>query len=127
MFQALFFFITSYELGHSLLFIFSTKKKKKKKRIEMIFAKNFARNYEKNSNTWNIRRLVGESFVSANQRSSVLCYRLTNFRTTDRLQEISRHLDQKKVTKVVEFDISLTIYGFHTILLEFIFTDILHH
>ena len=32
----------------------------------MIFAKNFARNYEKN--TWNIRRLVDESFVPVNQR-----------------------------------------------------------
>ena len=28
----------------------------------MIFAKNFARNYERN-NTWNIRCLVDESFV----------------------------------------------------------------
>ena len=33
----------------------------------MIFAKNFARNYEKN-NTWNIRHFVDESFVPANQR-----------------------------------------------------------
>ena len=30
----------------------------------MIFAKNFARNYE-NKNTWNIRRMVEESFVPA--------------------------------------------------------------
>ena len=29
----------------------------------MIFAKNFARNYEKPNNTWNIRCLVDESFV----------------------------------------------------------------
>ena len=32
-----------------------------------MFAKNFARNYEKND-TWNIRRLVDKSFVPANQR-----------------------------------------------------------
>ena len=32
------------------------------KKIERIFAKNFARNYEKN-NTWNIRRLVNETIV----------------------------------------------------------------
>ena len=32
----------------------------------MIFPKNFARNYEKD-NTWNIRRLVDESFVPATQ------------------------------------------------------------
>ena len=34
----------------------------------MIFAKNFARNYEKNNNTWNIRCLVDETFVPATQR-----------------------------------------------------------
>ena len=37
----------------------------------MNIAKNFARNYEKTSlknNTWNIRRLVDESFVPATQR-----------------------------------------------------------
>ena len=28
------------------------------------------RNYEKNNNTWNIRRLVNESFVPATQRTS---------------------------------------------------------
>ena len=40
------------------------------------FAKNFARNYEnKNNNTWNIRRLVDES-----QRTSVLNFRLSNFK-----------------------------------------------
>ena len=44
----------------------------------MIFAKNFARNYEKN-NTWNIRRLVNESFVPANQQTSVSYCRLKNF------------------------------------------------
>ena len=33
----------------------------KKYKNEMIFAKNFARNYEKN--TWNIRRLVNETIV----------------------------------------------------------------
>ena len=29
----------------------------------MIFAKNFAKNYEKKNNAWNIRRLVDESFI----------------------------------------------------------------
>ena len=32
----------------------------------MIFAKNFVRNYEK-ENTWNIRRLVDESFIQSTQ------------------------------------------------------------
>ena len=36
--------------------------------MEMIFAKKFARNDEKNNNTWNIRRLVHKSFVPATQR-----------------------------------------------------------
>ena len=44
----------------------------------MIFAKNFARNYEKIS-TWNIRRLVDESFVPATQRPSALYWRLSDF------------------------------------------------
>ena len=35
------------------------------------------RNYEKN-NAWNIKRLVGDSFVQMNQQSSILYYRLTN-------------------------------------------------
>ena len=37
----------------------------------MIFVKNFARNYEKKSNTWNIRPLVDESFTPSTQRSSI--------------------------------------------------------
>ena len=45
----------------------------------MIFAKNFARNYEKKNNTWNIRRLVDKSFVPLALRTSVLCCRLTDF------------------------------------------------
>ena len=40
----------------------------------MIFAKNFARNYEKKNNTWNIRRLVDESFVPATQQPSDPAY-----------------------------------------------------
>ena len=36
------------------------------------------RNYKKN-NPWNIRRLVDESFVPANQRTSVLYWRLSDF------------------------------------------------
>ena len=34
----------------------------------MIFVKNFARNYEKKNDTWNIRHLVDELFVPATQR-----------------------------------------------------------
>ena len=37
------------------------------------------RNYKKN-NAWNIRRLVDESFVQANQRTSVLYCRLSDFK-----------------------------------------------
>ena len=46
----------------------------------MIFAKNFARNYEEN-NTWNIRHLVDESFVPATQWHSVLYWRLSDLWT----------------------------------------------
>ena len=34
----------------------------------MIFAKSFARNYEKKNDTWNIRRLVNERIVPSTQR-----------------------------------------------------------
>ena len=44
----------------------------------MVFAKNFARFYEKHE-TWNIRRLVEETFVPSTQRPSVLYSRLTDF------------------------------------------------
>ena len=37
----------------------------------------FIRNY-KNNNAWNIRRLVDESFVLANQQTSVLYCRLSD-------------------------------------------------
>jgi hypothetical protein len=49
-----------HNLGHSKLFISYFCKVIKK--IERIFAKNFARNYEKKNNTWNIRCWVAESF-----------------------------------------------------------------
>ena len=39
------------------------------------------RNYKKN-NAWNIRRLVNESFVPANQRTSVLYCRWSDFNTS---------------------------------------------
>ena len=42
----------------------------------MIFENNFAENYEKKDNTWNIRRFVDESFVLGNQQTSVLYCRL---------------------------------------------------
>ena len=47
----------------------------------MIFAKNFARNYLKND-IWKIRRLVDESFVPANQPTSVLYCRLSDINST---------------------------------------------
>ena len=48
--------------------------------MKMIFAKNFVRYYEKN-NTWNIRRLVDESFVPVTQRPSELYWRFSDFKT----------------------------------------------
>ena len=63
MFQALFFFIVSYRLRalKTLYFYFFKVIKKIKKLIERIFAKNFARNYEKKiilgtSDTWSMRQ-----------------------------------------------------------------------
>ena len=48
----------------------------------MIFAKNSARNYEKND-TWNIGRLVDKSFVPANQQTSLLYCRWSDFTKQD--------------------------------------------
>ena len=59
----------------------------------MIFAKNFARNCEKNK-SWNIRRLVAGSFVQTNQRLSVIYYRLTYFKIRLDYERIKR-FDEK--------------------------------
>ena len=46
----------------------------------MILAKNFARNYEKKKDTWNIRCLVGESFVPATMRIILKIVGLSDYR-----------------------------------------------
>ena len=46
----------------------------------MIFAKKYARFYERNNNTWNIRRLVDDSFVPSSEQPSVLYCKLTDFK-----------------------------------------------
>ena len=46
--------------------------------MERVFAKNFARFYEK-KNAWNLRSLVDESFVPANQQTSVSYFRSMDF------------------------------------------------
>ena len=51
--------------------------------MERIFAKNFARNNEKN--TWNIRHLVDVSFVPPYQQTSLLYCILSDFKTLDTL------------------------------------------
>ena len=40
----------------------------------MVFAKSYPRFYDKMNNTWNIRRLVDESFVPSAQQTSVSSY-----------------------------------------------------
>ena len=45
----------------------------------MSFAKNFARNHEKRNITWNIRRLVNDSFVPSSKQPSVSYCRLMDF------------------------------------------------
>ena len=49
----------------------------------MIFAKNFARNHEKN-NTCNIRCLVDDSFVPSSKQPSIIYCRLTDFYSEQR-------------------------------------------
>jgi hypothetical protein len=58
----------------------------------------FMRNYKKN-NAWNIGRLVNESFVPANQRTTVLYCRLSDFvdcRTFETASAFSRELPYKE-------------------------------
>ena len=64
-----YFLILSFRLKvlKTLYFYFCKFIKKIEKQIEMILAKNFARYCEKKNNTWNIRCLVDDSFVPANQ------------------------------------------------------------
>ena len=62
------FFIVSYRLRALKIY----------KKDEMIFAKNYARFYEKND-TWNIRRLVNELFAPLAQQTSILYWRLSDF------------------------------------------------
>ena len=45
------------------------------------FCNEFFKKLWKNSTTWNIKRLFGDSFVQTNQQSSVLYYRLLDFST----------------------------------------------
>ena len=73
-----FFFINSYRLRalKTLYFHFCNFIKKI---IERVFAKNFARFYEKKNNTWNIRHLFDELFVPSAQGTSVLYCKLTDF------------------------------------------------
>ena len=48
--------------------------------MKRIFAKNFARYYEKNNNARNIRRLVNETIVTSTQQSSISYQRLSDLR-----------------------------------------------
>ena len=68
MFQALFFFIISYWLrALKSLYFYFCKIIEKKKMNWNNFCKEFCKKLWKN-NTWNIKRLVDESFVQSNQR-----------------------------------------------------------
>ena len=67
--------------GHSKLFVFIFVKLQKKKKIETIFARILQEIMKKN-NTWNIRRLVAESFVPSTHGPSVLYWRSSDFYMT---------------------------------------------
>ena len=67
----------------------------------MIFAKIFARNYEKKNNIWNIRHLVNESFVPATQRPSILYMKIVGFHVS-----LATMLRYDIMTKLC-FDISI--------------------
>ena len=69
MFQALFFFIISYRLAALNTFYFC--KFIKKKNLNN-YCKEFCKQLWKKNNTWNLRCLVDESFVPANQQTIVL-------------------------------------------------------
>ena len=73
MFQLLFFY-TFYRLRAPKTLYFYNFIKKLENKLK---GKNFARNHEK-KNTWNIRRLVNDSFVPSSKRPSVLYCKLTD-------------------------------------------------
>ena len=80
-FQLLFFY-TFYRLQalKTLYFYLCNFIKKNKKIIWKDFCKEFCKKSWKKNNTWNIRHLVDESFVPANQQTRVLYCRLSDFR-----------------------------------------------
>ena len=67
--------VSGLDLGHLKLFIFVNILKKK---IEKIFAKNFATNYEKKNNTWNMRRYVAIELTVFGKIGKVLHHRITS-------------------------------------------------
>ena len=77
---SIFFFHNSYRLRafKTFCFHFCNFIRKNEKETKRVFAKNFARFYEK-KNTRKIRHLVDESFVQSAQQTSVLYCRLTDF------------------------------------------------
>ena len=80
MFQALFLFKISYRLRALKTLYFNFCKIIKNTKINWNdFCKEFCKKLWKKNHTWNIRRLVDESFVPANQRPSVLYWRLSDF------------------------------------------------
>ena len=70
-----YFFYTFYRLRAPKTLYFYNFIKKLENKLK---GKNFARNHEK-KNTWNIRRLVNDSFVPSSKRPSVLYCKLTDF------------------------------------------------
>ena len=71
---------TNRRLSIIFLILFFVILYKKEKQIERIFAKNLARNHEKN-NTWNIRPLVDDSFVPSSKQLGVLYCKLMDFKS----------------------------------------------
>ena len=66
------------DLGHSKLFVFIFVKLWKNWKD---FCKEFCKKLWQKNNTWNIRRLVEESFFSTNQGISILYCRLSAFKS----------------------------------------------
>ena len=113
MFQVLFLFRLFIDLGHSKLFTFIFCISFFLNRLK-VFLQTFLQEIMKRNNTWNIRRLVDNSFVPTSKPPSVFYCRLTDFCCTAFtikknillffiflifLDFLKKHLNQSKLLK----------------------------
>ena len=93
------FFYSSYRLRALKTLYFCKFIKKCIKNTLQPFLQRVLQKIVKKNNTWNVRRLVGESFVSKNQQTSILYCRLSDFWSL--YKSVCTLALKKKTTKII--------------------------